>query len=115
MGGTLLLVGTHLHSAPRDVVTALEWVGGCRTAPQEGDSNPLPLAPPSRSIVEGLDRCFFVMVTTTLCPAMRYSPLTNSWEKRPDLSSPTRVAPFSLAALLALASSEVGLTIVSSW
>jgi hypothetical protein len=27
-----------------------------------------------------------VMVTTTLCPAMRYSPLTNSWEKRPDPS-----------------------------
>jgi hypothetical protein len=39
---------------------------------------------------------------------MRYSPLTNSWEKRPDPSSPTRMAPFSLAALLALASSEEG-------
>jgi hypothetical protein len=48
-------------------------------------------------------------------PAMWYSPLTDSWEKRPDLSSPTRMAPFSLAAFLAFSSSEVGLTIVSSW
>jgi hypothetical protein len=45
---------------------------------------------------------------------MRYSPLTNSWEKRPDPSSPTRAAPFSLAALLALASSEEGETLVST-
>jgi hypothetical protein len=48
------------------------------------------------------------MVTTTVCPTMRYPPLTNSWEKRLDSSSPTSVAPFSLAALLALASSEEG-------
>jgi hypothetical protein len=41
-------------------------------------------------------------------------PLTNSWEKRPDPSSPTRVAPFSLAAFLALASSEEGETLVST-
>src|SRR5829696_4684817 len=61
---------------------------------------------------QGSSQCLSVMVTTTLCPAMRYSPLTNSWEKRPDLSSPTRLAPFSLAALLA--SSDDGLTIVSS-
>jgi hypothetical protein len=39
---------------------------------------------------------------------MRYSPLTNSWEKCPDLSSPTKMAPFSLAVLLALSSSEEG-------
>jgi hypothetical protein len=45
---------------------------------------------------------------------MRYSPLTSSWEKRLDLSSPTRIAPFSLAAFLALASSEVGATLVST-
>ena len=45
---------------------------------------------------------------------MWYSPLTDSWEKRPDLSSPTRMAPFSLAALLALASSEEGATLVST-
>jgi hypothetical protein len=54
------------------------------------------------------------MVTTTLCPTMRYSPLAISCEKRPECSSPTRVAPFSLAAVLALASSEEGATLVST-
>jgi hypothetical protein len=54
------------------------------------------------------------MVTTTVCPIIRYTPLTISWEKRPDPSSPTRMAPFSLAALLALASSEEGATLVST-
>jgi hypothetical protein len=44
---------------------------------------------------------------------MRYSLLAISCEKRPDPSSPTRLAPFSLAALLALASSEEGTTPVS--
>jgi hypothetical protein len=44
---------------------------------------------------------------------MRYSPLAISWEKRPDRSSPSRVAPFSKAAFFALASSEGGLIIVS--
>ena len=63
---------------------------------------------------QGSSQCLSVMVTTTVCPTMRYSPLTNSWEKRPDPSSPTRVAPFSLAALLALASSEEGATLVST-
>src|SRR5215217_2613596 len=63
---------------------------------------------------QGTSQCLSVMVTTTFCPTMRYSPLTNSWEKRPDLSWPTRMAPFSLAALLALASSEVGATLVST-
>ena len=63
---------------------------------------------------QGNSQCFSVMVTTTVCPTMRYSPLSDSWEKRPDLSSPTRVAPFSLAALLALASSEEGATLVST-
>jgi hypothetical protein len=36
-----------------------------------------------------------------------------SCEKRPDPSTPTSVTPFSLAALLALASSRVGLAAVS--
>jgi len=54
------------------------------------------------------------MVAITVCPTMRYSPLTSSWEKRPDLSSPTRMALFSLAAFLTLASSEVGATLVST-
>jgi hypothetical protein len=63
---------------------------------------------------QGNSQCFSVMVTITVCPTMRYSPVSDSWEKRPDLSSPTRVAPFSLAALLALASSEEGATLVST-
>jgi hypothetical protein len=45
---------------------------------------------------------------------MRYSPLTNSWEKRPDPSSPAKMAPFSPATLLALASSEEEETLVST-
>ena len=57
---------------------------------------------------QGSNQCLSVMVTTTFCPLMRYSPLTNSWEKRPDPSSPAKMAPFSLAALLPLASSEEG-------
>ena len=51
---------------------------------------------------QGSNLCLSVMVTTTFCPLMRYSPLTNSCEKRPDPSSPASVAPFSLAALLPL-------------
>ena len=54
-----------------------------------------------------------VMVTVTVCPTMRYSPVTISCEKRPDSLSPTRVAAFSFAALLALASSESGSIVVS--
>lgn len=51
-------------------------------------------------------QCLLVTVTTTFRPAMLYSPLNIPCEKRPDRSSPTRVAPFSLATLFALASSE---------
>src|SRR5215208_5625680 len=90
----------------------------------EDDSNPLPpalaYAEAKRSLKrtsttgQGTSQCLSVMVTTTVCPTMRYSPLTNSCEKRPDLSSPRRMAPFLLAALLALASSEVGATLVST-
>ncbi len=47
----------------------------------------------------------------TVRPSLRYSPLTISCEKRPDPSSPRRVAPFWLAVLLARSSSEVGLTL----
>ena len=50
---------------------------------------------------QGSSQCLSVIVTT-FCPLMRYSPLTNSCEKRPDPSSPASVAPFSLAALLSL-------------
>ena len=57
---------------------------------------------------QGSSQCLSVMVTITFCPLMRYSPLTNSCEKRPDPSSPASVASFSLAALLPLASSEEG-------
>jgi hypothetical protein len=53
------------------------------------------------------------MVTIIVCPTIRYSPLTISCEKRPDSLSPTRVAPFSFATLLALASSEKESTGVS--
>src|SRR5215204_1075192 len=48
IGGLLLLGGTHLHLAPRDVVTALEWAGTA-PSPLEGDSNPPPPAPPRTS------------------------------------------------------------------
>src|SRR5918997_70116 len=61
---------------------------------------------------QGSSQYLLVMVTATACPAMRYSPPTMSCEKRPDCSPPTRVAPFSLATLLALASSEGGSTVV---
>src|SRR3712207_2043815 len=44
---------------------------------------------------------------------MRYSPPTISCEKRPECLSPMRVAPFSLATLLALASTESESTSVS--
>ena len=62
---------------------------------------------------QGTSQCLSVMVTTTVCPTMRYSPLTMSWEKRPASLSPTRVALFSFATLLALASSERGSIVVS--
>jgi hypothetical protein len=52
-----------------------------------------------------------VMVTFTVRPTIRYSPLTISCEKRPDRSSPRRIASFSLAAFLA--SSEEGSTVVA--
>jgi hypothetical protein len=51
------------------------------------------------------------MVTITVCPCLRYSPLTMLCEKRPEPSFPTSVTPFSLAALLALASSKEELTL----
>ena len=62
---------------------------------------------------QGINQCFSVMVTITVRPTMRYWPLTISCEKRPDRSSPTRIAPFSLASLLALASNGSGSTAVS--
>jgi hypothetical protein len=64
--------------------------------------------------VQGSSQCLPVTVTTTVSPSMRYSPLTISCEKRPDLSSPTKVAPFSLAVLRALASSVEGETLVAT-
>ena len=57
---------------------------------------------------QGTSQCLSVMVTITACPTVRYSPLTMSCEKRPACLSPTRVAPLSLAAFLALVSSEEG-------
>jgi hypothetical protein len=62
---------------------------------------------------QGTSQFLSVMVTTTVRPTIRYSPLTISCEKRPDRSSPRRVASFSLAAFLALASSEEGSTVVA--
>jgi hypothetical protein len=53
------------------------------------------------------------MVTISVRPRLRYSPLTNSCEKCPELSSPTSIAPFSLAALLALASIQEALAALS--
>jgi hypothetical protein len=54
-----------------------------------------------------------VMVTITVRPCLQYSPLTIWCEKCPERSSPTSVAPFSLAALLVLASIQEGLAAVS--
>ena len=62
---------------------------------------------------QGSSQCLAVTVTITARPTIRYSPLTISWEKRPDRSSPLRVAPFLRAAFLALASSVEGSTVVS--
>jgi hypothetical protein len=53
------------------------------------------------------------MVTITVRPLRRYSPLNFSCEKRPERSLPKSVTPFSLAALLALSSTKVGLAAVS--
>jgi hypothetical protein len=53
------------------------------------------------------------MVTITLRPLRRYSPISILCEKRPELSFPTSVTPFSLAAFLALASSIEGLAEIS--
>jgi hypothetical protein len=82
--------------------------------PSEVESNYL-TSSLKRSSTTGQDsnQCLSVMLTT-LCPTMRYSPSTDSWEKRPEPSSPMKVASFSLAALLALASSEEGATLVST-
>src|SRR4028118_157062 len=60
---------------------------------------------------QGSSQCLSVIVTMTFCPTMWYSPLAISWEKRPDRSSPSRVALFSKAAFLALASSEGGVAL----
>jgi hypothetical protein len=53
------------------------------------------------------------MVTITVRPILRYSPLSILCEKRPELSLPRSVMPFSLAALLALSSSKEGLAAIS--
>ena len=54
------------------------------------------------------------MVTITTRPSLRYSPLSILCEKHPELSFPTSVTPFSLAALLALAKTKEGLAVVST-
>ena len=54
-----------------------------------------------------------VMATTIVLPTIRYSPLMRACEKRPDCPSPTRAAPFSLAAFLTLASNDGGSSVVS--
>jgi hypothetical protein len=53
------------------------------------------------------------MVTITVRPILRYSPSSFLWEKRPELSFPTSLTPFSLAVLFALSSSKEGLAAVS--
>ena len=52
-------------------------------------------------------------MTITVRPSLRYSPLSILCEKRPERSLPRSVTPFSLAALLALASSKEGFAAVS--
>ena len=61
----------------------------------------------------GTIQCLSVIVTVTVRSAMRYPPASMAWEKLPDRSSPTRVAPCWRAARRALASSEAGPTVVS--
>src|SRR5829696_5006146 len=53
------------------------------------------------------------MVTVTVRPILRYSPLSILCEKRPELSFPASVTPFWLAAFVALAKSKEGLAAVS--
>jgi hypothetical protein len=53
------------------------------------------------------------MVTITLRPILRYSPLSILCEKRPERSFPQSVTLFSLAVLFALSSSKEGLASVS--
>jgi len=53
------------------------------------------------------------MVTITVGPMMRYSPLSILCEKRPERSLPMSATPFSLPALLALSSSIEGLATVT--
>jgi len=48
------------------------------------------------------------MVTIAVRPIIRYSPLSLLCEKHPELSFPTSLTPFSVAALLALAKSKEG-------
>jgi hypothetical protein len=53
------------------------------------------------------------MVTTTVRPSLRYSPLSSRCEKRPELSLPKSLTPFSFATLLARPSNEEGLAPIS--
>jgi hypothetical protein len=62
---------------------------------------------------QGSSQCLSVMVTITVRPRLRYSPLTIWCEKYPERSSPRSVAPFSLTVLLALASIQEGLAALS--
>ena len=45
---------------------------------------------------QGSTQCLSVMVTITLCPILRYSPLTISCEKRPDPSPPSWPSPAAM-------------------
>jgi hypothetical protein len=53
------------------------------------------------------------MLTISVAPILRYSPLSILCQKRPEPSLPTSVTPFWLATLLALSSSQEGLAEVS--
>ncbi len=52
------------------------------------------------------------VMAPTILPHMRHVPLIRACEKRPNCPSPTRTTPFSLAAFLALASSDGGSSVV---
>ena len=62
---------------------------------------------------QGTSLGLLVMVTITVRPILRYLPISILCEKRPERSFPTSLTPFSLATLLALASSKEGLAEVS--
>src|SRR5215210_5910625 len=85
IGDFLLLVGTHLHSAPQEVVTAIEWAGTA-PSPLEGDSGPPPpavlLALASMPLVRDLGPA------NRACRGRAPPPSTSPVDRRPSSTNP---------------------------